>query len=359
MLVVRGAESQDVFAAFTAEIGPVLAVPFVSVVRYDGEGAVIVGSWSESGKPYPIQVGDRRPLDEVHVATLVFRTGPATRIDDFRTVSGEWADRARDWGLGSAVAVPIAVAARLWGCVVVGALEGESLPSDTEAQLASFTELAAMAIANAEATEALTASRARIIAAADEGRRQIERDLHDGAQQGLVSLALYLQAVRASVPADADALAGQSDRAVMMLTVVLDELSEIAHGVHPTVLSQGGLRPALKGLARRSAVPVQLDIRAERRLPEHVELCAYYVIAEALTNTAKHAAASEVHVNVVADDEVLRIEVRDNGRGGASIEGGSGIVGLRDRVDALGGSLVRDSPPGSGTTLAMSLPLNG
>ena len=122
-----------------------------------------------------------------------------------------------------------------------------------------------------------------------------------------------------------------------MLKVVLDELSEIAHGVHPTVLSQGGLRPALKGLARRSAVPVQLDIRAERRLPEHVELCAYYVIAEALTNTAKHAAASEVHVNVVADDEVLRIEVRDNGRGGANIEGGSGIVGLKDRVDALGG----------------------
>ncbi len=167
-----------------------------------------------------------------------------------------------------------------------------------------------MAIANAEAKEALTASRARIIAAADEGRRQIERDLHDGAQQGLVSLALHLQAARASVPADADALAGQLDRAVTMLTVVLDELSEIAHGVHPTVLSQSGLRPALKGLARRSAVPVQLDIRAERRLPEHVELCAYYVIAEALTNTAKHAAASEVHVNVVADDEMLRIEVR-------------------------------------------------
>ena len=357
MLVARGAESQDVFAAFTAEIGPVLAVPFVGVLRYDGEDAVIVGLWSESGKPYPIQVGDRRPLDDWWLVTFVFRTGRATRIDDY--MSGEWAARARDWGLGSAVAVPITVAARLWGCVIVGALEGESLPSDTEAQLASFTELAAMAIANAEAKEALTASRARIIAAADEARRQIERDLHDGAQQGLVSLALHLQAARASVPADADALAGQLDRAVTTLTVVLDELSEIAHGVHPTVLSQGGLRPALKGLARRSAVPVQLDIRAERRLPEHVELCAYYVIAEALTNTAKHAAASEVHVNVVADDEMLRIEVRDNGRGGADIEGGSGIVGLKDRVDALGGSLVLDSPPGSGTTLAMTLPLNG
>jgi signal transduction histidine kinase len=180
--------------------------------------------------------------------------------------------------------------------------------------------------------------------------------LHDGAQQGLISLALHLQAARASVPADDDALAGQLDRAVTMLAVVRDELSEIAHGVHPTVLSQGGLHP---GLARRYAVPVQLDIRAERRLPEHVELCAYYVIAEALTNTTKHAAASEVHVNVVADDEMLRIEVRDNGRGGANIEGGSGIVGLKDRVDALGGFRVLDSPPGSGTTLAMTLPLNG
>jgi signal transduction histidine kinase len=243
--------------------------------------------------------------------------------------------------------------------MIVVSTREEPLPAGTEARLAGFTELVATAIANAEAQAALTASRARIVATADATRRRIERDLHDGAQQRLVSLGLQLRAAQAAAPPGADELVQQLEGAVTEVTGALEELHEIARGLHPAVLTESGLHPALRALARRSAVPVDLTVRAGGRLPEPVETAAYYAVSEALTNAAKHAHASaaEVEVEVATGGGVLHVRVRDDGRGGADLTGGSGLVGLKDRVEALGGSLSLHSPPGAGTALEIALPL--
>jgi signal transduction histidine kinase len=241
----------------------------------------------------------------------------------------------------------------------VGSSCEEFLPTDIEARLAGFAELAGTAIANAEAQAALTASRARIVAAADEARRRIERDLHDGAQQRLVTLALQLREARGMVSPGAGELVQRLDSAVSGLDAALEELREIARGIHPAVLGQGGLRPALRALARRCPIPVDLHVQVAGRPPDQVEIAAYYVVAEALTNTAKHAHASIAEVEVAADDGVLRICVRDDGRGGADFGHGSGLVGLKDRVEALDGRISMHSPLGEGTTLAVRIPLAG
>ncbi|MDQ1681554.1 MAG: hypothetical protein QOH99_95, partial [Frankiaceae bacterium] len=217
----------------------------------------------------------------------------------------------------------------------------------------------AVSLDNAQLYTELTASRARIVAAADTTRRRIERDLHDGAQQRLVSLALQLRRTVMAPPLpEADELAAQMNQVADGLIEVLDELRETASGLHPAALAEGGLRPALKTLGRRSAVPVRLDLSVEERLPEPVELAAYYVVAEALTNATKHAQASVVDVGVTAGDRLLRIRVRDDGIGGADVAGGSGLVGLKDRVEALGGRLALHSPIGAGTVLEIALPLD-
>jgi signal transduction histidine kinase len=235
----------------------------------------------------------------------------------------------------------------------------QPLPADAEARLASFTELLATAIANAESRAALTASRARIVAAADDTRRRIERDLHDGTQQRLVSLGLQLRAAQAAVPPELGELEGELSRVAEGLASVSDELREISRGIHPPILSEGGLGPALAALARRSAVPVKLDVRTERRLPERVEAAAYYVVSEALTNAAKHARAAVVDVDVDADDSMVRLAIRDDGVGGADLGRGSGLIGLRDRVEALGGRLEVASPAGHGTSLLARIPIQG
>jgi len=213
------------------------------------------------------------------------------------------------------------------------------------------------AIANAENLTELTASRARVVAAADETRRRIERDLHDGAQQRLVSLSLALQAAQAAVPPRLGELEGELERVAKGLAGVLDDLQEMARGIHPAILARGGLEPALKTLARRCTVPVELDVRGVARLPERVEVAAYYVVAEALTNAAKHAHASVVHVDVEAADRFLGLRVRDDGSGGADPARGTGLVGLKDRVEALGGTITVHSPVGAGTSLRAEFPL--
>jgi signal transduction histidine kinase len=217
----------------------------------------------------------------------------------------------------------------------------------------------AVSLDNAQLYAELSASRARIVAAADQERRRIERNLHDGAQQRLVSLALYLDAAHAAVPPELDTLDAQLRLAVTEANGAADELREIARGIHPAVLVEGGLPPALRTLARRSTVPVDLHIRTEGRLPEQVEVSAYYVVAEALTNAAKHARASTVEVTVETDlaHGVLRVTVRDDGAGGAELTRGTGLVGLKDRVEALGGRVLVDSPRGAGTSLGAELPL--
>ena len=357
-LVARAAPPEQVFAAVAEEIGRLLAAGFTILSRYEPDGThAVVGAWSSTGAAVPLPVGTRVRLWGRNAATLVFETGRPARIHDYADSTGPVTDVAHAWGVRASAGVPITVEGRLWG-VMIAASHAEPLPADTEARLAGFTELVATALANAEAQAALTASRARIVAAADTTRRQIERDLHDGAQQRLVTLALHLRSkVQAAVPPGAGELTAQLDGVAAEIGGVLEELRELARGLHPAALAEGGLSPALKTLARRSAVPVRLDVQTDARFPEPIELAAYYVVAETLTNTAKHAHASVVDVQLAVGEGVLRVGVRDDGLGGADPTGGSGIVGLTDRMEALSGRISLHSPPGGGTAVQVVLPL--
>jgi GAF domain-containing protein len=348
-LVARAAPAEEVFAAVAEEVGLLLDVDFTVLSRYETDGAVeVVGGWAKRNPGRPPAVGVRLEPGGWNMHTRVFQTGRPARIEDFGAASGAAADVARDWGFRSAIGAPINVEDRLWGVISAASRGDEPLPAGSVARLAGFTELVGTALANAEAQSALKVSRARIVAAADAARRRIERDLHDGAQQRLVTLALQVRSAQAAVPPAAEELVDQLESVTTELTSVLDELREMARGIHPTVLTQGGLRPAMTALARRSAVPVALDVRVQGRLPEPVEVATYYVVAEALTNAAKHARASVVEVVVEAADGVLQVCVRDDGHGGAHLAGGSGLVGLKDRVEALGGPDRPTECPGCG-----------
>jgi signal transduction histidine kinase len=231
------------------------------------------------------------------------------------------------------------------------------MPDGTEARICDFADLVATALANAETRAELKASRARVVAAADQARREIERNLHDGAQQRIVSLGLGLRALEASVPEEQHAVRRQLDNLVNGMADLYTELQELSRGIHPAILSKGGLGPAIKTLARRSVVPVRLDVDVDRRLPESTEAAAYYVIAEALTNTAKHAEASEVTVRAGFDGDDLKLEVADDGIGGAAPGGGTGLIGLKDRVEAVSGTLDVTSPTGGGTLVVARIPV--
>ena len=358
-LVARGASPEEVFGAVAEEVGRLLGTDFTVMSRYDPDGAAtVVGVWARTGSAWVLAVGLRMDFGGRNVHTLVFQSGRPERIDDYAGASGDAADAERDSGFRSAVGVPISVEDRLWGVMSVASMREEPLSADIQGRLAAFTELIVTALVNAEAQAALNASRARIVAAADRTRRRIERDLHDGAQQRLVSLALHLRETQATAPG-AGELAGRLEGAVTEVTEVLDELREIARGIHPAILTEGGLPPALRTLARRCAVPVSLDIKVAARLPEPVEIAAYYAISEALTNTAKHAHASGAAVEVAARDGSLRVCVRDDGRGGADFAGGSGLAGIKDRMEALGGRIWLHSPPGAGTAVYIVMPLSG
>jgi signal transduction histidine kinase len=355
-LVARGVPPEEVFAAVTEEVARLLPAVFASLGRFesDGTGTVMATSGRIDDR-FP--VGSRWPLKGKNVVTTIFETGRPARIDGYAEASGPLGDTAREHGFGSGVGTPVIVEGRLWGMIAGYSPEDQLLPADTEGRLASFTELVATAIANAESRAELMASRARIVAAADETRRRIERDLHDGIQQRLVTLGLELRMAQATVPPQQGELEGTLARVADGLASVFDELREISHGIHPAILSKGGLQPALNVLRRRSPVPVQLDLHAERRLPEPVEVATYYVVSEALTNAAKHAHASVVNVELDTHDAILRLAVRDDGIGGADLSQGSGLVGLRDRIEALGGRLQVTSPAGKGTTLLIEISL--
>jgi signal transduction histidine kinase len=260
--------------------------------------------------------------------------------------------------LSTGIGVPIIVEGRLWGVANVASTT-ELLPPDTEARLMQFTELLGTAIANAESRAELEASRARIVATADATRRRIERDLHDGAQQRLLSLALEVRAAQAAVPPELTAHRAELSHIAEGLTSALDGLREIALGLHPAILAEGGLGPALKTLANRSPIPVEVRVRAEGRLPESVEVAAYYVVSEALTNAAKHSRASKVQVDVEVGDGALLVTVDDDGVGGADPTRGSGLLGLKDRAETIGGTISVASRQGAGTTLVAELPLDG
>jgi signal transduction histidine kinase len=356
-LVARGASSSTLFRAVAEEVSLLLPADATVLGRYDPDGHLTrVGRWSRPGVRLPS--GERAPLGGRNVNTLVFKTGQAARLDSYDDAAGE----AAAWvaaGLRSSVGVPISVKGRLWGVVVAASMSAEPLPADAAARLAGFTELVATAIANAQAQAELTASRARIVATADETRRRIERDLHDGAQQQLVSLGLRLRAAQAAVPAELGNLHAELGQVAAGLSTTLDGLREYARGIHPAILAEGGLAPALKTLARRSSIPVTLDAQIHERLSERAEVAAYYVVSEALANAAKHAHASVIVVNLDVDAaaKVLRLLIRDDGVGGADPSRGSGLVGLKDRVEAIGGTLSVRSHPGEGTALFVELPV--
>jgi len=354
-LVARAAPPEEVFAAVAAQAGRLLRADVTLMSRYDPDGeATVVGAWAAAGAT-PAPLGTRLSLGGRDLHTLVFRSGRPARMDDYGDASTAAAGIARTAGVRSAAGVPVSVAGRLWG--VIGIASGHELPPDTEARLAGFTELVATAIANAETQAALAASRARIVATTDQARRRIERDLHDGAQQRLVSLALLLRAAQAALPETGD-MTQRLEGAVSEVNGVLEELRETARGIHPAILTESGLRPALRALARRSAVPVSLDVRVPGRLPEPVEFAAYYAVSEALSNVAKYAHASAAEVEIAAGDGVLQVDVRDDGPGGADFGRGSGLLGLKDRVEAAGGWISLRSEAGAGTIMQIALPLD-
>jgi signal transduction histidine kinase len=356
VLVAGSAEPADVFPVVAREVGDLLDADVTSMLRFEPDAtATILARVGTFDRP-ALPVGSRRPLGLSPPIEEVFRTGRPARFDDLDGTVGEMADIIRREGLRASVASPIHVGGRLWGAIIASSRRGP-FQRGAEQRMADFTELAATAIANAESRAELIASRARIVASFDRARRDIERDLHDGVQQRLVSLALTLRGAQKRVPDALPELDAALSQAAEGLAGVLSELQEVSRGIHPAILSQGGLGPAVKALARRSPVPVELDVRAPGRLPEPVEVAAYYVVAEALANVAKHARASVACVDVDLRDGTLYLRVRDDGVGGADPGRGSGLTGLNDRVAALGGTMRVDSPLGQGTSLTVTLPI--
>ncbi len=360
-LVARGASPSDVYAAVADEIAGCLRVKNASVSRFEGEEVVVLAlsHIDPEMKNKPV-VGERHTLEGDNIATRVIQTGRPARLDgsDVEQAPGSIAARLREMGLRSTVAVPIVVEGQVWGMAAAGSSEPEPWPADTEARISDFADLVATAIANAATRAELIASRARIVAAADDARRRLERDLHDGAQQRLVSLALQTRLAESSVPPQLDGLRSQLSRLVSGLTDVSTDLQEISRGIHPAILSKGGLGPALRTLARRCLVAVSLDLKIDRNLPDSVEVGAYYIVAEALTNTAKHSRASQVEVCAESKDDNLHLSIRDDGIGGADFAKGSGLIGLKDRAEALGGRMSIESPAGIGTSLQIRIPLD-
>jgi signal transduction histidine kinase len=307
-----------------------------------------------------VSIGSRWQLEDYMASAGVYRTGRPVRVEqsDFEHVSGPMADVQREIGAVSIVGAPIVVEGKQWGFVTVTDVN-KRLPADAEKRLEKFAELLGTAIANADSRAELAASRARIIAAGDAARRRIERDLHDGAQQRLITLTVALRRADAKLPPEADELRADLTRVADGLTTAVDELRELSRGIHPSILTEGGLSPALKALGRRSPVRVKLDMGFEQRLPDHVEVAAYYTVSEALTNASKHASATRVWVSLGVDHDILRLSIRDDGVGGADANRGSGLTGLRDRIEALGGRIKIESPSGSGTLIEVEIPIGG
>jgi signal transduction histidine kinase len=362
-LVARGVSPSVVFAAVAREVGLLLGVDATHMARYERDGtATGVAAWSSDGDHQP--VGTRVNTEGESVVGMVARTGCPARMHSYENASGAAAALGRELGLRSSVGAPIVVDQRLWGVMIVSSKHDRPLPVDTESRIAAFTELVATAISNTEAREELAASReevaasrARIVAATDDERRRVVRDLHDGAQQRLVHTIITLKLARR-------ALQHEQEHSSALLAQALDhaeqataELRELAHGILPAVLTRGGLRAGIGALASRMPVPVQTDVSVGR-LPAAVEATAYFVVAEALTNVAKHARARRAAVTARVEDGTLRVQVRDDGIGGARPDG-SGLVGLSDRLAVLDGRLRVESPADGGALVAADIPVSG
>jgi PAS domain S-box-containing protein len=355
-LVAAEAEPERVFEAVSEQCARVLGTGAAAVFRFEGDGAVVVGRFDREGiGAFPL--GAKLPLTGESAIVTVYRTGKPARIDDYSEIPGEVAEIMRRTGARFTISAPIFVAGKIWGAVSVTSRTVQHTPHEGETRLRDFCELVSLAVAGAEARTQLRASRTRIVQAADDERRRLERNLHDGAQQRLVSMRLALRLARDKMETDPVLTAQLLETARAELDSALAELRELARGLHPGILTEGGLRAALEGLADRAPLPVLVAGTPAEELPEPVEIAAYYIVAEALTNVVKHAKAKSVTVSVSRDEDDVVVTVRDDGRGGADPMRGSGIVGLRDRAEALGGSLEVESPSGEGTLMRARLAL--
>jgi signal transduction histidine kinase len=357
-LVARGATPDEVFGVVCSSVRGVLRADLVLLLRFDpGTVATVL---ARDGDASGIDPGSRWSMSGVDLpAVFLSESGDVrpVRITAAQATT-DLARAVRKEGMTAATVAPIVVEGDLWGAVVAGWTDPTGGPTDPGAQTASFTELVATAIANVETRAELVASRARVVAAADDARRRIERDLHDGIQQRLIAIGLELRLAQSLIPADASAFAADLDRISDRLSETVEELQEVARGIHPAILNQGGLVPAIRSIGRRSAVPTTIRAPAIEWLPAQVEVTAYYVVAEAVTNAMKHAEASGIDVVVDLTDGTLGLSVRDDGIGGADAAGGSGLVGLRDRVEAAGGRINVRSDVGAGTCIDVAIPVN-
>jgi len=347
---------ERLFSVVSEEIGRLFGADAGATVRYADEldGAVIVGAWQRVGEFEP-PLGVRLPFEGGAIARVA-QTGRTARID-LEAEPSDLRERMLAAGVSSGVAAPIIVSGRLWGATSLSNGGGLGrFPPGIETRLEKFTNLVAVALANAEAREQLTASRARIVQAGDAERRRLERNLHDGAQQRLVSLALALRIAQLRLPDDPVAAAELLAEASEELALGLEELRELARGIHPAILTDHGLTPAVEALAKRATVPVEVNGLLPERLSEPIEAAAFYVVSESLANVAKYASATQARVDLARDNGVLVVEVSDDGVGGADADRGSGLRGLSDRVEALGGRLRVSSEPGRGTTVRAELP---
>jgi signal transduction histidine kinase len=355
-LVAGDASPTSVFAQVTEEVGRLLGLPAASVMQFDGaRSARVVGGWSQDGR-LRFPVGATLELDGDTVVAKVLLTGSAQRVERYEEVSGKLAETVRGFGYRAAVAAPVRVGGRLWGVLAAATASDEALPPGLERRLCDFADLVAQALANADAYEKLAASRVRIVEVADAERRRLERNLHDGAQQRLVAVALELNMVAAKLERDPEVARDLLATAQEELGQGLAELRELARGIHPVVLTERGLGPALDALLAHAAVPVQVAEVPQERLAAPVEAAAYYIVAEAITNVGKYAAASHATVTIGRSDGAAVVTVSDNGVGGADPSRGSGLHGLAARVEALDGRLDIDSPQGHGTRITAVIP---
>jgi signal transduction histidine kinase/ketosteroid isomerase-like protein len=354
-LVASGVSQDELFAAVNEEVGWLVGADPTSLMRFEADDTVtLVAAWSAAEADFPI--GARQPMDDqlrsVRDDGRALRFGPAEFPDE-----GPFVEEARRFGVRSGLAVPVVVDGRVWGVAVAAWTRDEAFPEETTARIAGFTELVATAIASAEAQTEVAASRARIVAATDDERRRVVRDLHDGAQQRLVRTIITLKLARRALEQDQEAAPALISEALDHAEGANVDLRELARGILPAALAAGGLRAGVAALASGMPEKIEIDVSAGR-LPAAVEATAYFVVAEALTNVAKHARAKRAEVTARVEHGTLAIEVRDDGVGGAQADG-SGLIGLADRLAAHGGRLRVESPAGGGTLVAAAIPLPG
>ena len=354
-LVAQGVSQDEIFGAVSQEIGWLVGADPTSLMRFEDDDSItLVAAWSAHEGDFPI--GSSQPVNDdlraIRDSGRPWRWGPAEL-----PAEGPFVEEARQLGIRTSVGVPIVVDGRVWGFAFASSTANQPFAADAEARIAAFTELVATAISNIEARSELAASRARIVAAADAERRRVVRDLHDGAQQRLVHTVLTLDLARRAVEEESGRAGALLDEAFDHAQQATAEMRELAQGIMPSALTRGGLRAGVDALSARMPVPVASEV-SDGRLPSAVEATAYFVVAEALTNVAKHARAEHAEVMARIEDDVLRVRVRDDGVGGARPEG-SGLVGLADRLAALDGRLEIESPLGGGTVVAATIPLAG